>query len=255
MERPETIPAMSNWKAVTLGEVAELRRERMSVGSTLRYVGLEHVEAHTNRLLGFSSAMKIKSSVQIFRPGDVLYSKMRPYLNKVVRPDFSGVASSEFLVFKETPLISSEFLMYRLSAPDFHQFAMDLAVGDRPRVRYDALRSFQFMLPPIKEQHRIAKRLSSAWSNIAQGMENLIAAREKCFAYERAFLSAAVTGQLTADWRRTHIGDSEGEDRVAIQRHRRKVKISLKGEQNTSSRFRLNGKYSVLRNLATFQRG
>ena len=51
----------------------------------------------------------MKRSAASFRAGDVLYGRLRPYLNKVAQPNFDGLASAEFIVFPDTVLISSPF--------------------------------------------------------------------------------------------------------------------------------------------------
>lgn len=76
-----------------LGDVAALTSERVSPTDypEAPYIGLEHVEAHTNRVLATVLASTMASSAVSFSAGDVLYGRMRPYLNKVVRPQFSGL--------------------------------------------------------------------------------------------------------------------------------------------------------------------
>ena len=80
----------------------------------LPFVGLEHVERDTGRLLGQARASEMKSAVTVFHPGDVLYARLRPYLNKVAVPDFSGCASAEFLVFRGNDRIDARFLHWVL---------------------------------------------------------------------------------------------------------------------------------------------
>lgn len=93
------------WQRTTLGEVAVVSRESVSpqsIESDLPYVGLEHVEPRTTRILATGTASKLKSAVRRFRRGDVLYGALRPYLRKVCIPDFDGVCSPEFLVFAQS---------------------------------------------------------------------------------------------------------------------------------------------------------
>ena len=63
---------------------------------------MEQVEAHTMRLLGTVSAGSMKSGANTFQPFDVLYGRMRSYLNKVYQPDFAGLCSGEFIVIPES---------------------------------------------------------------------------------------------------------------------------------------------------------
>src|SRR5579863_8048620 len=96
---PEKLP--KGWVKTTLGDIVEPSRDRASPmdDPALRYVGLEHVEPHSMRLLGHSYAREARSSSVRFSTGDILYGKMRPYLNKVWVAEFDGICSAEFLVF------------------------------------------------------------------------------------------------------------------------------------------------------------
>jgi type I restriction enzyme S subunit len=89
------------WELTTLDKVVSPLR--ISVHPTdrpeLPYIGMEHVEPETMRLVSTGSAEEMKSNARLFRPGDVLYGRLRPYLNKVYRPNFEGLCSAEFIVF------------------------------------------------------------------------------------------------------------------------------------------------------------
>ena len=93
------------WERKKLADVVKPRREKkdpQSVGD-LRFVGMEHVEAHSMKLLGSIPAKAMKSSVAAFRRDDVIYGHLRPYLNKVCKPGFEGLCSSEFIVCQRRP--------------------------------------------------------------------------------------------------------------------------------------------------------
>src|SRR5438874_579806 len=106
------------WAWTTLGEVSDTTRKRTNPEDSrdLPYIGLEHIEAHTMRLLGTVLASEMKSSAELFCPGDVLYGRLRPYLNKVFRPDFKGLASAEFIPFRQVPYVDSKYLQYFLNS-------------------------------------------------------------------------------------------------------------------------------------------
>ena len=80
---PEELP--KGWVKTMLSEIAEPSREHVlpSEVPDMRYVGLEHIEPQTMRLLGHGYAREARSSSVRFSKGDMLYGKMRPYLNKV----------------------------------------------------------------------------------------------------------------------------------------------------------------------------
>ena len=165
---------------------------------------MEHVEAHTTKLLGTTTAGAMKSSANAFKRGDVLYGRLRPYLNKVHQPDFDGLCSGEFVVMPDNEAISGAFLKHRLSASDFVDFASHLNAGDRPRVDFGQLQSFTLALPPKNEQTRIANLLDALLDDLATGVAALERCREKLHLYRASVLKAAVEGDLTADWRSAH---------------------------------------------------
>lgn len=194
------------WTATKLGEIAIPRGERVSPRSheEKQFIGLEHVEAHSTRILGSIPASQVKSSASVFRAGDVLYGRLRPYLNKVAKPDFEGLASAEFIVFPDQEHLRSAFLKHRLNASDFVSFASRLNAGDRPRVDFDQIRPFDIALPPPAEQQRIAEKVDELLSDLDAGIAALERARTNLKRYRAAMLKAAVEGRLTEKWRHAH---------------------------------------------------
>jgi type I restriction enzyme S subunit len=91
------------WVMTTLGEITEPSRARAlpAEAPDMPYIGLEHIEPQTMKLLGHGYARDVRSSSVLFSKGDVLYGKMRPYLNKVWVAEFDGICSAEFLVFQD----------------------------------------------------------------------------------------------------------------------------------------------------------
>src|SRR5260370_18275652 len=165
---PEKLPR--GWVKTTLGEIAEPSRERALPMEFpgLRYVGLEHIEPHLMRLLEHGDAREARSSSVRFSKGDVLYGKMRPYLNKVWVAEFDGLCSAEFLVFPKLDGLNSQFLALRLNAEDFVAFANGQVSGERPRVDFEKLSHFPVLLAPTAEQERIAVKLNAALSRTAR---------------------------------------------------------------------------------------
>ena len=115
-------------EAVPIGEALAPRNEKVAPADypELPYIGLDDIEAHSMRLLGSKPAASMKSSAKRFYPGDVLYSRLRPYLNKVWSSDRNGICSSEFIVIPGNQLVDPSFLALRLNAIDFVSFANSL---------------------------------------------------------------------------------------------------------------------------------
>ena len=142
----------------------------------------------------------MKSPAVRFLSGDVLYGRLRPYLNKVAVPNFDGLASAEFIVLPESECVSSSFLKHRLSAVDFVSFASHLNEGDRPRVSFDQIGRFKILIPPFHEQRRIVNRIDELFSELYAGIKSLQTARGLLAIYRQSVLKHAFEGKLTAQW-------------------------------------------------------
>lgn len=196
-----TLP--KGWARTTLEDLVRPKSERVSPTTQpdSPYIGLEHVQPHTNVILGTVPASSMTSSSASFDAGDILYGRMRPYLNKVVRPTFSGLASAEFIILPKSEAVEPSFLLKRISSIDFVEFACSQYEGDRPRVKFDALGKFQIDLPPISEQVRIVTKLEALLTDLDMGVAELQTAQNKLAQYRQSLLKAAVEGVLTAQWR------------------------------------------------------
>ena len=190
-------------EAIPLGDALTPRNEKVEPADypELPYIGLDDIEAHSMRLLGSKPAASMKSSAKRFYPGDVLYSRLRPYLNKVWSSDRDGICSSEFIVMPGNHLVDPGFLALRLNALDFVSFANSLNAGDRPRVDFDQISSF--CLPPFSLlcQRRIVAKIEELFSELDKGIENLKTAQAQLKVYRQAVLKHAFEGKLTAQWR------------------------------------------------------
>jgi len=195
----------------------------------LPYVGMEQVEAETMKLLGTVPANELKSNAARFWPGDVLYGRLRPYLNKVLRPDFEGLCSPEFLVFPQSININSRYLQYFLNSWSFRDFATHLNEGDRPRVDWDQLKIYKFPLAPLPEQRRIVAAIEQQFSRLDAAATSLRHARAKLKRQRAAILKAAVEGTLTIDWRAQYPASETAEQLLQRILHERRAK--WEGEQ------------------------
>jgi type I restriction enzyme, S subunit len=207
---PEKLP--KGWVKTTLGEISKPSRDRALPRDvpTMRYVGLEHIEPQTMRLLGTGYAHEVRSSSVHFRKADVLYGKMRPYLNKVWVAEFEGICSAEFLVFPKQDGLNSHFLALRLNGEDFVAFANGKVSGERPRVDFNALSRFPILLPPVAEQERIVTKLDAVSTKVRRAEMAAHKAQDRLRDYHAAVLHEAVIGRLTRKWRIGHRPDETG---------------------------------------------
>lgn len=156
------------WGAAPLEVVAPAQASDLRFGpdEVVWHLTLDQVEAHTGRILEklrrpFAEA---GTSTFVFDDRNVLYSKLRPYLNKVVCPTEPGVATTELVPLRPDPrILDRNFLAYYLRSQRFLAFASSTVAGVKmPRVIMSKLREHEVPLPPISEQRRIVEILDQA---------------------------------------------------------------------------------------------
>jgi len=155
-------------KTAALKEVAPARAARLSFSpkDVVWQLNLDQVESQSGRILskvtGLASAAG--SSTQAFDTGNVLYSKLRPYLNKVVCPDSPGIATTELVPLRPDPKkLDRQYLTFYLRSPEFVTWVSNEVAGAKmPRVAMKVFWDHEIPLPPLAEQKRIAAILDAA---------------------------------------------------------------------------------------------
>ncbi len=108
----------------------------------INYIGLENIEGETGYLLGDieTDYSTIKSNKNIFKRGDVLYGKLRPYLNKVYLADIDGICSTDFLVLRPNDPDSAVFYKNFLLSKSFNsQVSKSMRGQQLPRTPWEEI--------------------------------------------------------------------------------------------------------------------
>ncbi len=193
-------------EVVSLGEAVKPTRPRVKPSDypELPSIGMEHIEAHSMKLLGTVPAKTMKSSAVHFKAGDVLYGRLRPYLNKVYRPSFEGLCSAEFIVLPENDRLDGAYLQYFLNSGAFVRYATHQNAGDRPRVDFDQLAAYKIPLPGIDDQRRVVAEIEKQFSRLDEALANVRSAMARLSAYRASVLSGVQTGAICemnhGDW-------------------------------------------------------
>ena len=183
----------------------------------MQYVGLDSIAPNTTRLIGTVSAGELRSQADRFRPGDVLYGRLRPYLNKVYCADFEGLCSSEFIVFRKKPEIESKYLQYFLHSWEFVQYASHVTEGDRPRISFDQMAEHPFPLAPLAEQKRIVDAIEVQFTRLDAAVAGLRRLRANLQRYRQSVLKAACEGRLVpTEAELAHTEDRPFEDGTSL---------------------------------------
>ncbi|HDY7675373.1 TPA: restriction endonuclease subunit S [Vibrio vulnificus] len=163
-EKPFLIP--SNWSWSQLGFLTNYgvcdKAESTSVSDDTWVLELEDVEKTTSKLLKKVrfSERAFKSSKNQFQPEDVLYGKLRPYLDKVLIADEHGVCTTEMIPVRAYRDLIPSYLRLVLKSPYFINYANDSTHGmNLPRMGTDKARAALFPLAPLSEQHRIVAKV------------------------------------------------------------------------------------------------
>ncbi len=160
------------WQTKRLGDVCEFDKTQ-GLHRRLPYVGLEHIESHTARFIGSIEPQAAKSSTFRFSTEHVLYGRLRPYLNKVLAPDFEGHCSTEIFPIKPASQLSREYLLYWFLADDTVERINATCTGARmPRADMNEVLDFAFPFPTLPEQQRIVGILDEAFDGIATAKAN-----------------------------------------------------------------------------------
>lgn len=159
---------MKGWtnRAIQTLVKAAPKAKLLSTDKDVWNLNLDQIESHSGRVLEkiYVSAEKLGPSTFAFEPRTVLYSKLRPYLNKVVVADGAGFATTELVPLRCNPDdVHPEYLAYFLRADAFLRFATEVVAGAKmPRMVMSEFWNFQVPVPPLPEQRRIAAILDQA---------------------------------------------------------------------------------------------
>ncbi|WP_232365747.1 restriction endonuclease subunit S [Denitrificimonas caeni] len=193
------------WPTVKLGDVCKIEKEQFREGN-LPYVGLEDIEGFTGRFLGGLDPRAVASSTFKFSSSHVLYGRLRPYLNKVLVPNFEGHCSSEIFPLKPTSQLNRSYLYYWLSSDRIVSAINETCTGARmPRANVNTILTFEIPLPPLPEQKRLVAILDEVFADIeqvrAKTEQNLKNARELFESYLQQVFSQRGEG-----WKETVLG-------------------------------------------------
>ena len=229
------------WMISTLEQVTSPRGLKVKPTNMpgTSFIGMVHIEAHTMKLLGMGQTDDIKSAGSYFAQGDVLYGRLRPYLNKVYMPEFEGLASGEFIVFREHPFLDNAYLKYFLNQIEFATYATRLNAGDRPRVEFGQLADYPFPLAPLPEQHRIVAEIEKQFTRLDASVDALKRAQANLKRYRASVLKAACEGKLVPT--EEGLARSEGRDYEPADRLLERILIERRAKWESQKKRR--GKY------------
>ncbi|WP_347330012.1 restriction endonuclease subunit S [Marinimicrobium locisalis] len=216
----QNLPA--GWTKTELGNVVQYGKSEKcvlaDVDDNTWVLELEDIEKGSSRLVSRKTAKDrpFKSTKNRFRRGCVLYGKLRPYLNKVVLADQSGVCTTEIIPLDAEPLSLNRYLFHWLRTNEFLSYVNSVSYGvNMPRLGTKDGMAAPFALAPLAEQIVIADKLDTLLAQVEATKARLERIPKILKRFRQSVLAAAVTGRLTEDWRKTWEEQAERKKGVA----------------------------------------
>jgi len=213
------------WRWEPLDGVAPVNPRRnfdgIAADAELTFLGMAAVSELTGALILTEQRplAAVRSGFTRFQSGDVIFAKITPCMENgklAIIPDLPhgmGAGSTEFHVLQPDQ-VSARYLFHWLSQETFRNRAEHNMTGTagQKRVPADWLRNAPIPVPPtIEEQVAIVSRIDTLFAEIDEGEAALAEARAGVETYRKALLKAAVTGELTADWRKANPQQETGQ--------------------------------------------
>jgi len=163
-----------------------------------KYLALENIESWTGNINLSLNEVEFESSVKKFSYQDILFNKLRPYLAKVVIPDFNGVCVSELLVLKPNKEVLRKFLFYKLISNRFIDLVDSSTFGSKmPRANWDFIGKIELEFPESNEvQKQLIKTIEQKEEQLSILTEKYLDEIAKIKEYQESLITNVVLGKL-----------------------------------------------------------
>lgn len=187
----------SHWKVERIKDVVQLRIEKTSKKSEQKdYLELEDIEQNTGKIIRFRNTTEVSSDVTIFKKGDVLFGKLRPYLAKYWLATIDGKCTGEIIAMN-CMKVHNIFFKYFIGSQLFIEQCTTVSYGAKmPRVDWTRqIAYFYIAIPSRTEQTAIAAYLDQATANIDKVIATKQKQLEKLEQYKQSKIHECVTGK------------------------------------------------------------
>ena len=200
--REENNVSFDSWNEYKIKDIAKNIKDKYDPEKdkflNIPYIGLEHIEKN-NGIVGFSSSEGVKSIKTLFNKNDVLYGKLRPYLDKHDIAEYNGMCSTDIIVYrcklKETAII----LNYVMSTKQFIEYAVTNSKGiNLPRTSEKIISEYKLQLPLLTEQKEIVRLLDKFLSVEDKVKSTCQSTLEAIAAMRKSILAKAFRGELVS---------------------------------------------------------
>lgn len=187
------------WEVKRVDEISERKTDVIDPTKTKEiydYIGLEHIipDEFTRWGKGLSNetvALKVK-----FEKGDLLYGKLRPYLNKVFISDISGVGSTEFIVLKQNEFTNWVYLNFQLQR--FLDYTKSMTAGTQhPRASWKDIKHYLLCVPKDNQEKESIEKKLLYLEHYKKDKQNKIATLERL---KKSLMQNLLTGKVRLNY-------------------------------------------------------
>lgn len=192
-----TIP--DSWQIRAFQDIAEIKSNLVNPNDFHNYplIAPDNIEKEIGRLIDkpLVSEIKPKSSKHYFKSNSIIYSKIRPYLSKLIIADFDGLCSAD--MYPITSHIKLEYLFYYMLSSEFISYAS--TAGERsvlPKINQKGLNIIPITIPSTLEQKEIVRQVDAFFSKADIIEAKYQTLKEKIEQLPQAILAKAFRGEL-----------------------------------------------------------
>ncbi len=183
------------WEWARFSDVARVASNLVDPAEFARFphIAPNHIESSTGKLLQYQTVAEdgVTSPKHLFRPGQILYSKIRPYLAKVATVEFAGLCSAD--MYPIDTGLNYRFLKWWMLTPRFTEEAIKhQGRSVLPKINVEALSMLPIPVPPLAEQRRIVAALDAYLSRLDAGLSDVDAARRRGGSLWQSILSREI---------------------------------------------------------------
>ena len=247
----EDMKLPKGWVKTTVGEFMTEVKDRISPDDfgDAKYIGLEHLQKGGG-IIKYGSAEALKSQKSVFKKSDILYGKLRPYLNKRAIATASGISSTDILIYRNQEEVSAKYFYYFLGLSKTIRETNAQAKGiNLPRISSKLLNQFPFPLPPLAEQKRMVKKLDGLFGHLEVLQGKLARIPDLMKDFRQSVLTQAVTGKLTEEWREGRVLEKLNISKVderRLENYENQCKLAKQEERKKPKKiFNLDKKISL----------
>lgn len=190
----------TEWKVYAFSDVADIKSNLVNPDQFLDYplIAPDNIEALSGKLISkpLTSDIRPISGKHFFKGGSIIYSKIRPYLSKVILAEFDGLCSAD--MYPVQAKFNTKYLLFYMLSELFLSYAN--TAGERsvlPKINQKGLNIIPVPMPPLEEQQEIVRRIDSLFAKADAIEMQYTTLKEKIDKLPQAILHKAFKGELT----------------------------------------------------------